>query len=71
MGDMGFCDHCGGQRFDRAQVLRALRDLRKDLRGDASSDESDRALQMAIDTVRRLAIPHLEVMHTSEGEVIH
>ena len=66
---MAFCDHCEGQRFDRAQVLRALRDLRRELRH--TSDPADRALQIAIDTVRRLEIPHLEVVETSEGEVIH
>ena len=27
--DMSFCDHCQGQRFDRAQVLRALRAARE------------------------------------------
>ena len=26
---MSFCDHCEGQRFDRAQVLRLLRATRK------------------------------------------
>jgi hypothetical protein len=67
---MAFCDHCEGQRFDRAQVLRALRDLRRELRQSRASD-SDRALQLAIDAVRRLEIPHLEVIDTSEGEVIH
>ena len=29
---MSFCDHCEGQRFDRAQVLRLLRATRNDLR---------------------------------------
>ena len=68
---MAFCDHCEGQRFDRAQVLRALRDLRRELRQTRKSDSADRALQLAIDAVRRLEIPHLEVVETSEGEVIH
>ena len=58
-------------RFDRAQVLRALRDLRRDLRESRKSDSADRVLQLAIDAVRRLEIPHLEVIETSEGEVIH
>jgi hypothetical protein len=68
---MAFCDHCEGQRFDRAQVLRALRDLRRDLRRLQKSDSADRALQLAIDAVRRLEIPHLEVIESAEGEVIH
>jgi hypothetical protein len=68
---MAFCDHCEGQRFDRAQVLRALRDLRRELRRMPRSDSTDRALQLAIDAVRRLEIPHLEIVETSEGEVIH
>lgn len=71
MWAMAFCDHCEGQRFDRAQVLRALRDLRRELRRTRKSDATDRALQLAIDAVRRLEIPHLEVVETSEGEVIH
>jgi hypothetical protein len=28
---MSYCDHCSGQRFDRAQVLRTLRGLRRTL----------------------------------------
>jgi hypothetical protein len=71
MWAMAFCDHCEGQRFDRAQVLRALRDLRRELRRTRKSDATDRALQLAINAVRRLEIPHLEVVETSEGEVIH
>jgi hypothetical protein len=68
---MAFCDHCEGQRFDRAQVLRRLRDLRRELRRSRTPDEADRAIQAAIDAVRRLEIPHLEVIESSEGEVIH
>ncbi len=68
---MAFCDHCEGQRFDRAQVLRALRDLRREVRHSRTSDSADRALQLAIDAVRRLEIPHLEVVESSKGEVIH
>ena len=29
---MSFCEHCQGQRFDRAQVLRTLRALRRQWR---------------------------------------
>ena len=56
-----FCDHCEGQRFDRAQVLRALRATRKRLR---RSKGADKALAAAIQAVRSLEIPHLEI----EGE---
>jgi hypothetical protein len=68
---MAFCEHCEGQRFDRAQVLRVLRDLRRDVRKSRGSQAADRVLQLAIQTVRRLEIPHLEVVESSEGEVIH
>jgi hypothetical protein len=58
---MSFCEHCQGQRFDRAQVLRALRDARRRLRQSHDSNTVDQALTLAIDSVRRLEIPHLEV----------
>ena len=32
LASMSFCEHCEGQRFDRAQVLRILRDTRRRLR---------------------------------------
>jgi hypothetical protein len=54
---MSFCDHCEGQRFDRAQVLRLLRATRKSLRRHSRADE---ALREAIKAVRALEIPHLE-----------
>jgi len=58
---MSFCDHCEGQRFDRAQVLRALRDTRRRLRESPDSKTVEQALTLAIDSVRRLEIPHLEI----------
>ena len=56
---MSFCEHCRGQRFDRAQVLRAPRDAAK-LRQSSASKAAERTLAVAIDTIRRLEIPHLE-----------
>ena len=68
---MGFCDHCQGQRFDRAQVLRVLRATRKRLRM-AGDPEAERCLARAIDAVRALEIPHLEVEdHVPDGDVVH
>jgi hypothetical protein len=58
---MSFCDHCEGQRFDRAQVLRALRDVRRRLRESPNSKSVEEALTLAIDSVRRLDIPHLDI----------
>jgi hypothetical protein len=58
---LSFCDHCQGQRFDRAQVLRALRDTRRRLRESNNSKTVEHALTLAIDSVRRLEIPHLEI----------
>src|SRR5687767_7772301 len=46
---MSFCEHCEGQRFDRAQVLRVLRATRKSLRKHSRADE---ALCRAIKAVR-------------------
>ena len=66
---MSFCDHCEGQRFDRARVLRALRQLRKELRGKGRRKD-DEALELALKAVKALDIPHLE--YADEGtEVVH
>jgi len=68
---MGFCDHCQGQRFDRAQVLRTLRATRKRLRV-AGDREAGRCLARAIEAVRALEIPHLEVEdHVPDSDVVH
>ena len=73
---MGFCEHCEGQRFDRAQVLRQLRQTRLRLRNEAASCTVDEALELAIRSVRSLEIPHLEPIdefleETAEDQVIH
>ena len=73
---MGFCEHCEGQRFDRAQVLRQLRQTRAWLRAEANSSSVDEALLIAIEAVRSLEIPHLEsidelMSDISEDQVIH
>lgn len=69
---MSFCDHCQGQRFDRAQVLRALRAARQRLRGSRQSPEADQVLALAIETVRTLELPHLDpIDEVVDGEVIH
>jgi len=66
---MSFCEHCEGQRFDRAQVLRALRAARKTVRRRSRADE---VLAMAINAVRDLEIPHLERLDdTVDGEIVH
>jgi len=57
---MSFCEHCQGQRFDRARVLHALRDERRRLRHSGKSKSAD-VIARAIDTIRRLEIPHLDV----------
>jgi hypothetical protein len=70
---MSFCDHCQGQRFDRAQVLRALRATRARLRGSHPDAVIDRTLAAAIQAVRELEIPHLEFDEgpVMDGEVVH
>lgn len=69
---MSFCEHCQGQRFDRAQVLRALRAARRRLRDSNTPCDADQVLALAIEAVRTLEIPHLEAMdEVAEGEVVH
>jgi hypothetical protein len=71
-GDMSFCEHCEGQRYDRAQVLRILRDTRRKLRKQGGACRADEALGAAIDAVRALEIPHLEYLdETSDDQVVH
>jgi hypothetical protein len=66
---MSFCEHCEGQRFDRAQVLRTLRATRKTLRKHSGADE---ALRLAIKAVREMEIPHLERLDETFGdEIVH
>lgn len=66
---MSFCEHCEGQRFDRARVLRALRQLRKDLQRGRRHREDD-ALKLALETIRTLEIPHMEFVDQTD-EVVH
>ena len=67
---MSFCEHCEGQRFDRAQVLRALRQVRRHLRGRRCGKKVDEALVLVLKTVAALEIPHLDMEH-DDGEVVH
>lgn len=57
---MSFCDHCAGQRYDRAQVLRALRQTRRTLKKQEHDRPAERVLGIAIRIVQELEIPHLE-----------
>jgi hypothetical protein len=69
---MSFCEHCEGQRFDRAQVLRALRAARKRLRRRGTACSADQALALAIEAVRTLELPHIELVdELVDGEVVH
>jgi hypothetical protein len=69
MNSMGFCEHCEGQRFDRARVLRALRATRQTVRKNSRADE---ALRAAIKTIRAMEIPHLDTLHeASEEPLVH
>ena len=69
---MSFCDHCAGQRFDRAQVLRTLRETRRKLRSQRTQYTADEALALAIHSVRILEIPHLELVDDfMESQVVH
>jgi hypothetical protein len=67
-----FCNHCQGQRFDRARVLQALRQLRKDLRQTDRSRKVDEALRQALRVVWNLEIPHLDDGEDEDGgQVVH
>ena len=66
---MGYCDHCEGQRFDRARVLRALRRLRERLRSGDDGKRA-RALDQALKAVRELDLPHLELEEEGD-EIVH
>lgn len=67
---MSYCEHCEGQRFDRARVLRMLRQVRKELEdgGGASADE---ALERALQAVKQMEIPHLEWEEDDGGQIVH
>jgi hypothetical protein len=67
---MSFCEHCHGQRFDRARVLRALRQVRREMRDARAGAKCDAALAAALNVIRELDIPHLE-LEPAEDEVIH
>ena len=69
---MSFCEHCQGQRFDRAQVLRALRETQRKLRRSPGSKVAAQAIAVAIDTISRMEIPHLEPDEEDvTGESVH
>jgi hypothetical protein len=67
---MSYCEHCEGQRFDRARVLRALRQIQKQLR-TADRPEGEDAIDMALQMVRAIDIPHLELVAHGDDEIIH
>jgi hypothetical protein len=68
---MSYCEHCEGQRFDRARVLRALRQLQRELAATPDG-RPDEALDRALKAVRALDVPHLEwADEVADDEVIH
>ncbi len=70
---MSFCEHCEGQRFDRAQVLRVLRATRKGLRHQQRVTRAEDVMALVINAVRALEIPHLELVDDLDvtDDVIH
>ena len=69
---MSFCEHCEGQRFDRARILRVLRESRKRLQRSPAPGSADHALASAIDAIRAMDVPHLERLDDIvDGEVVH
>lgn len=66
---MSYCEHCEGQRFDRARVLRAVREIRRQLRGTEHPGSAE-ALALVLDALKVLEIPHLDVQEFDD-EIIH
>lgn len=67
---MSFCEHCEGQRFDRARVLRALRQVQRQLRAARAEASCENAIAAALNAVRDLDIPHLE-FEPEDDIVVH
>ncbi|MGE0591901.1 MAG: hypothetical protein AB7G23_02110 [Vicinamibacterales bacterium] len=67
---MSYCEHCQGQRFDRAQVLRALREIRHDMRQRRAGREVDDAVKVIMHAVRALEIPHLDPVE-DDDPIVH
>jgi hypothetical protein len=67
---MSYCEHCEGQRFDRARVLRALRQVRKHVRTMRGCRAED-VLELAFQAIKELDIPHLEFVDDENDDVIH
>ncbi len=69
---MGFCEHCAGQRFDRAQVLRTLRAVRRRFKAGKTQCSGLEAIDLAIQAVRALETTHLELLEDmGDDTVIH
>jgi len=69
---MSFCEHCEGQRFDRARILRVLREARQKLRRSATTCDADQALVSVLDAVRAMDVPHIERLdEVGDDEVVH
>ncbi len=70
---MSFCEHCEGQRFDRAQVLRVLRRTRRGLLRQQQVTKAEDVMALVINAVRTLEVPHLELVDDQDltDEVIH
>jgi imidazolonepropionase-like amidohydrolase len=68
---MSFCEHCEGQRFDRAQVLRILRATRQKIRTEQTPASAEDVIALAINAIRSLEIPHLELLEDFTDDVVH
>lgn len=66
---MEYCEHCEGQRFDRARVLRALRSIRQGLRAGDGRD-ARAVMDQALRAVQDLDLPHLDFEDFND-EIIH
>ena len=67
---MSFCEHCEGQRFDRARVLRTLRQVRRQLRAARAGAKCEGVITAALNAIRDLDIPHLE-FEPEDDIVVH
>ena len=66
---MSYCEHCEGQRFDRARLLPGAATSPGDLRQQPVRGADD-ALALALKAVRALDIPHFD-LEDEEDQVVH
>ena len=68
---MSFCEHCQGQRFDRARSSARCVSCAGICESAHGGAKVDAALERALIAVKRMDIPHLETEDDYSDEVVH